>query len=135
VIDLVTDIRSRWTIPDARILGHSDVAPLRKTDPGERFPWRWLAETGHGLWAEAEPAPGPPLGEGDDGLGVIALRAALAGLGYDCAGAGRFDAALAAVVRAFQRHWRPETVDGVADGATRARLMALLRLARASGES
>lgn len=131
VIELIADVRSRWTIPDERILGHSDVAPHRKTDPGEYFPWRTLAEAGHGLWVEPPAAPGAPLAEGDEGLGVVALRSALARLGYDCPRTGSFDAALAVVVHAFQRHWRPERVDGIADGETRARLMALLRTATA----
>jgi len=127
VIGLVADIRSRWTIPDARILGHSDVAPDRKTDPGELFPWSALAAAGHGLWAEPPPAPGAPLGDGDEGLGVLTLQAALGRLGYDSPRTGRYDTALALVVTAFQRHWRPARVDGIADGETRARLMALLR--------
>lgn len=128
VIELLADIRSRWTIPDATILGHSDVAPHRKTDPGELFPWKTLADAGHGLWAEPAPAPGAALGEGDEGLGVLTLQSALARLGYDCSRTGAFDADLAGVVRAFQRHWRPASVDGVADGETRARLMALIRM-------
>jgi N-acetylmuramoyl-L-alanine amidase len=128
VMDLLADIRSRWTIPDARILGHSDVAPRRKTDPGERFPWRGLARAGHGLWVEPAPAPGAPLGVGSEGLEVLVLRGALGRLGYDCPRAGAYDADLVQIVIAFQRHWRPEQVDGVADGETRARLMALLRL-------
>jgi N-acetylmuramoyl-L-alanine amidase len=132
VIELLTDIRSRWTIPGARILGHSDVAPRRKMDPGELFPWKALAEAGHGLWAEPAAAPGAALALGDEGLGVLTLRSALARLGYDCPRTGRFDPALAAVVTAFQRHWRPSTVDGVADGETRSRLMAVLRLAETS---
>lgn len=129
VIDLVGDIRSRWTIPDGHLLGHSDVAPDRKTDPGELFPWKVLAEAGHGLWAEPSDAPGAPLDQGDEGLGVLALQSALARFGYDCARTGRYDGGLATIVRAFQRHWRPDRVDGVADGGTRARLMALLRMA------
>ena len=129
VIGLVADIRSRWTIPDARILGHSDVAPDRKIDPGELFRWNALAAAGHGLWAEPPPAPGAPLSESDEGVGVLALQSALGRLGYDSPRTGRFDAGLAVVVTAFQRHWRPGRVDGVADGETRARLMALLRLA------
>jgi N-acetylmuramoyl-L-alanine amidase len=129
VIALVADIRARWTIPDERILGHSDVAPDRKQDPGELFPWRRLAEEGHGLWAEPAPAPGAPLTLGDDGAGVFALQAGLARLGYDSPPSGAYDAATATIVRAFQRHWRPTRVDGVADGETRARLIALLRLA------
>lgn len=134
VIELVADIRSRWTIPDALILGHSDVAPVRKSDPGELFPWRELAKAGHGLWVEAPAAPGPSLSEGDEGLGVMVLRSGFLRLGYDCPRAGPFDAHLAAIVTAFQRHWRPERVDGVADGETRAMLMALLRAADPQAE-
>jgi N-acetylmuramoyl-L-alanine amidase len=129
VIGLVAEIRTRWTVPDARIVGHSDVAPRRKIDPGERFPWQALAAAGHGLWAETWPAPGPALREGDDGLGVVVLRSALSRLGYDCPTSGVFDADLTTVVSAFQRHWRQAVVDGIADGDTRARLMAILRLA------
>ena len=128
VIDLVADIRARWSIDDGRIVGHSDVAPERKDDPGELFPWKRLAEAGHGLWVEAPPAPGLPLAEGDEGAGVFALQAGLTRLGYDLPPSGRFDAATKAVVIAFQRHWRQDKVDGIADGATRAQLIALLRL-------
>jgi N-acetylmuramoyl-L-alanine amidase len=129
VIELLDEIRGRWTVPDARILAHSDVAPDRKEDPGERFPWKRLAEAGHGLWAEPAAAPGAPLKEGDDGPGVFALQAGLTRLGYDCAPSGAYDAATGAIVRAFQRHWRQGRIDGAADGETRARLIALLRLA------
>lgn len=129
VIDLIADIRTRWMVTDARIVGHSDVAPSRKIDPGELFPWRRLAEAGHGLWVEPPPAPGPALAEGEEGAGVFALQAGLTRLGYDCAPSGRFDAGTATIVSAFQRHWRPEKVDGVADGETRARLIAILRAA------
>ena len=129
VIALLTDVRSRWTIPDARIVGHADVAPDRKEDPGELFPWKRLAEAGHGLWAEPAAAPGGPLAEGEEGAGVFALQAGLTRLGYDLPPSGKYDGATAAVVRAFQRHWVQRRFDGVADGDTRARLVALLRLA------
>ena len=131
VIALVGDIRTRWTIPDARILGHSDVAPARKEDPGELFPWKQLAAAGHGLWAEPAAAPGAALRRGDEGPGVFTLQAGLTRLGYDAAPSGVYDAATATIVRAFQRHWRPSLVNGMADGETRARLIALLRLAAA----
>jgi N-acetylmuramoyl-L-alanine amidase len=134
VIALLTDIRTRWDIPDSRILGHSDVAPDRKEDPGERFPWRRLAEAGHGYWAEGEPAPGPALSVGDEGPGVFILQAGLTRLGYDCAPSETYDDRTATVVRAFQRHWRPQRLDGLADGETRARLMALIRLVRAEDD-
>jgi len=129
VIELVGDIRSRWQIPDDRIVGHSDVAPARKDDPGELFPWKRLAEAGHGLWAEPAAAPGLPLSLGKEGVEVFALQAGFTRLGYDLPPSGQFDEATQQVVTAFQRHWRQEKVDGVADGETRARLIALLRLA------
>ena len=127
--DLIADVRSRWTIPDARILGHADVAPDRKEDPGELFPWKHLSELGHGLWVEVGAAPGAALAEGEEGLGVLALQAGLTRLGYDCPPSGKFDALTATVVRAFQRHWLQTRFDGVADGETRSRLVSLLRLA------
>jgi N-acetylmuramoyl-L-alanine amidase len=129
VIALIAEIRGRWDIDDERILGHSDVAPDRKQDPGELFPWKQLAEAGHGLWAEPAAPPGGPLKEGAEGPGVFALQAGLTRLGYDCAPSGVYEPRTATIVRAFQRHWRPAKVDGVADGETRARLIALLRLA------
>ncbi len=131
VIGLLDAIRGRWEVPDGRILGHSDVAPARKDDPGELFPWRRLAEAGHGLWFEPEPervvALGAALGPDDEGAGVFVLQAGLHRLGYDLPPSGKYDDGTAAVVTAFQRHWRPERVDGIADGETRARLVGLLR--------
>jgi N-acetylmuramoyl-L-alanine amidase len=128
VLALVADIRGRWSIDDVDIVGHSDVAPERKDDPGELFPWKRLAEAGHGLWAEPPAAPGAPLHAGEESAAVFALQAGFTRLGYDSPPSGKFDAHTTAVVRAFQRHWRPGTVDGVADGETRARLIALLRM-------
>jgi N-acetylmuramoyl-L-alanine amidase len=128
VIALMDDIRGRWTIEDNMIVGHSDVAPDRKADPGELFPWKRLAQAGHGYWAEVPAAPGEPLAEGATGAGVFALQAGLTRLGYDCAPSGEYEPRTTNVVRAFQRHWRQERVDGVADGETRSRLIALLRL-------
>jgi N-acetylmuramoyl-L-alanine amidase len=83
-------------------------------------------------------ALGAPLGPGDEGAGVFVLQAGLSRLGYDLPPSGQYDEATAAVVTAFQRHWRPERVDGRADGETRARLVGLLRSASAdslTGES
>lgn len=135
VIGLIADIRSRWSIPDVRIIGHSDMAPDRKQDPGERFPWKALAAAGHGLWFEPAPeriaALGAPLGPGDEGLGVIVLRAGLHRLGYGLQPGGIYDEETRLTVEAFQRHWRPAQVDGIADGQTRATLMGVLQLATA----
>ncbi|PZN99129.1 MAG: N-acetylmuramoyl-L-alanine amidase [Alphaproteobacteria bacterium] len=135
VISLIADIRTRWTIPDNRIIAHSDLAPERKQDPGERFPWKRLAGAGHGLWFEPAQeriaALGAPLKVGDEGLGVIVLRAGLHRLGYGLPPGGDYDEATRLTVEAFQRHWRPAQVDGVADGETRATLMGVLQLATA----
>jgi N-acetylmuramoyl-L-alanine amidase len=128
VIALLDGLRSRWSIADADIVGHSDVAPARKIDPGELFPWKRLAEVGHGLWAEPDAAPGPVLSEGDEGAPVFALQAGLGRIGYDCAPNGAYDARTSLTVKTFQLHWRPACFDGIADGETRARLMALIRL-------
>lgn len=135
VIGLLDGMRERWDIPDHRILGHSDVAPGRKVDPGEKFPWKTLAEHGHGLWVEPDLPPenvmGPPLGPGDEGLGVFSLQGALGKLGYNVLPGGPFDAETAEIVRAFQRHWLPDqigsAVEGRADARLRVTLMALLR--------
>ena len=135
LIALVADIRDRWTIPDNRIIAHSDLAPDRKEDPGELFPWKRLAEAGHGLWfepaAERVAALTGLLQKGDEGIGVMVLRAGLHRLGYGLKPGPDYDAETETTVRAFQRHWRPSRVDGVADGETRARLVGLLQLASA----
>ncbi|ESQ93549.1 N-acetylmuramoyl-L-alanine amidase [Asticcacaulis sp. AC460] len=135
VIGLLDNIRTRWDIPDSRILGHSDVAPSRKEDPGERFPWQTLADHGHGLWVEPALPPegvmGPPLTVGDTGPGVFALQGALSKLGYNILPGGPYDDETATIVSAFQRHWAPDRIgsatEGKADALTRVRLMALLR--------
>jgi len=135
VVGLLDGIRERWDIPDHRILGHSDVAPARKSDPGERFPWQGLAQHGHGLWVSPDLPPqgamGPPLGPEDTGLGVFSLQSALGKLGYDILAGGPYDAETVAIVTAFQRHWLPEQIgtglQGRADAKLRVTLMALLR--------
>jgi len=109
------------------VLGHSDVAPLRKQDPGERFDWAGLAAAGLGLWVD-EPAEGdwPVLARGASGDDVALLQDHLAALGYGIAVDGRYGTETAAVIAAFQRHWLPSRIDGIADAETQGRLAALL---------
>lgn len=127
VIALCADILARHPIRADRVVAHSDIAPARKRDPGERFPWCRLHAAGIGHWVPAAAdAPGPILGPGDTGAEVRALRAALAAYGYGVAAGDLYDAELTQVVAAFQRHFRPDRVDGLADPATRATLAALL---------
>jgi N-acetylmuramoyl-L-alanine amidase len=125
---------ARHAIPPERVLAHSDVAPGRKVDPGERFPWDALARAGVGLWrSEANAAPGlRGYSEGDEGQPVRALQAMFALFGYGLQITGVFDAQTRAVVEAFQRHWRPSRVDGAADASTIATLRDLIE---ASGVS
>jgi N-acetylmuramoyl-L-alanine amidase len=127
VIALCRDILSRHDIPAERVLAHSDVAPTRKQDPGEKFPWERLHRAHVGRWVE--PAPirqGPVLQPGDRGPAVGRLQMRLGAYGYGIAVTGIYDALTEHVVAAFQRHFRPARVDGVADVSTLATLRALI---------
>ena len=113
---LCREIVARHGIVPERVLGHSDVAPDRKQDPGELFDWRGLARSGLGVWPDdiqAEP------------LSVADAQRKLRAFGYECPQTGAMDPATRIVVTAFQRHFRPENVDGLLDAETCARLSAL----------
>jgi N-acetylmuramoyl-L-alanine amidase len=127
VCDLSLGILARHAIPPRNVVGHSDVAPDRKQDPGEKFNWADLARNGVGLWPDGVPDLGTtdPVRDADN---LRDVRRALIDIGYDVAPEGRLDPALAQVLRAFQRHWRPEAVTGQADSGTLARLLAVCRL-------
>jgi N-acetylmuramoyl-L-alanine amidase len=107
---LCRDILARHPIPARNVVAHSDIAPDRKRDPGELFDWEGLARDGVGLW------PAPWRGDAPDPAAAPAL---LARIGY------RDDLPLPVLLTAFQRHWRPERVDGIADAETLARLAAV----------
>jgi N-acetylmuramoyl-L-alanine amidase len=119
VIRLCQHCVGRWAIVPERVLAHSDIAPQRKQDPGEKFPWRSLFEAGIGHWVEPAAATGGRfLQQGDRGQPVEALQAMLAYYGYNSDITGLFDDVLAANITAFQRHFRPSNVDGIADVST-----------------
>ena len=99
LVTLATGILARHAIPATRVLGHSDVAPTRKVDPGELFDWAWLAGQGIGLW----PAVDAPGGSGS-----------LVAIGHESESADN--------VAAFQRRYRQNRVDGVLDAETRRRI-------------
>lgn len=114
---LCRDLLTRHPIPAHRVVGHSDIAPARKADPGELFDWLRLASAGIGIWPQ--PATGCARGRGR-AIGVGGRAAALADLaviGY-CVAAGADTAAVAA----FQRRFRPERWDGRLDAETSQRL-------------
>ena len=113
LIPLLHDIVRRHDIPRANVVGHSDVAPARKVDPGELFPWEWLAE-----YRLCLPRPRKlELGDPFDNDGAFYL--ALERFGYDISAGKK-------TVEAFQRRWRPERIDGEIDGEIRAILFQLL---------
>lgn len=126
VTRLGADIVARHGIRADRVVGHSDVAPGRKEDPGEHFPWEVLHAAGIGhLVPEAPAAGGRFLMPGDAGAPVEAFQALLALYGYGVPVNGQYDEATEHVVVAFQRHFRRSRVDGVADAST---IMTLHRL-------
>jgi N-acetylmuramoyl-L-alanine amidase len=134
-IALARDVCARWGIPPERVLAHSDVAPARKVDPGEAFPWErlWRAGVGH----STKPAPvegGPLFRHEEEDAPVRALQAPLALYGYGVEITGIYDRQTRLNLAAFQRHFRPERVDGEADASTVATLKALIdALGRRSG--
>ena len=119
LVPLARAILERWPIPARNVVGHSDVAPERKDDPGELFDWPRLATAGIGLWPDDGPG---------EARSIPDLQDQLARIGYPVPRHGDLDHATVQVIRAFQRHFRPEQVDGVPDRATLARLDGLLAL-------
>ncbi len=128
VAELSRDIVVRHNIMPHNVLAHSDVAPGRKVDPGEKFDWRFLHQRGVGHWVEPEPVSGGVfLQQGDSGHAVLALQGMLKLYGYGIDARGDYDARTRIVVEAFQRHFRQVRVDGVADHSTVATLHKLLK--------
>jgi N-acetylmuramoyl-L-alanine amidase len=129
---LCGDVMARYCVRPERVLAHSDIAPARKRDPGERFPWARLAAAGVGLWVEPE-APSEALAaRGHAGPHVRGLQTLLALFGYDLEANGVYDARTETVVGGFQRRFRPARVDGAADAGLVRSLRSLLNLEAAA---
>ena len=129
---LSLDITARHRIRPERVLAHSDVAPSRKRDPGEKFDWARLGGAGVGLWREPAMIEGDAgFGRGDEGEDVARLQRAFASYGYQIEASGCFDEATEFVVTAFQRHFRPALVSGRADHSTIKTLNRLLEAVNA----
>ena len=115
VCELCLEIIARHAIAARDVVAHSDISPDRKQDPGELFDWEGLAANGVGLWPGGD-------GAAPRAVGVADAPGLLASIGY------RTDLPLPVLLTAFQRRWRPERIDGAADGATLARLAAVAAL-------
>ena len=132
LLDLVRAIVARHPIEPRNVVAHSDIAPTRRQDPGELFDWARLAKAGIGLWPQhaAEPvAEGQALRRGDRGSAVRRRQERLRAIGYGLAVDGDFGVDTAAVVRAFQRHFRQTRVNGIVDAGTDAMLHEVYALA------
>jgi N-acetylmuramoyl-L-alanine amidase len=134
VRDLARDIISRNHILPERVLAHSDIAPARKIDPGEKFDWPWLAKAGVGHWVPPVPATGkdPGVDLGPHNAETRLMQSLLLHYGYDVAASMTFDKTLQINVKAFQRHFRPERVDGRIDRSTLETLQNLITALPAS---
>lgn len=127
VIALCRDIIERWHIRPERVLAHSDVSHGRKIDPGEHFPWGKLAKAGIGHFVlPSAIEEGPSLMPGAEGPKIAELQEMLASYGYGLDVTGLYDAKTITAVGAFQRHFRPALVDGIADASTVATLRRLI---------
>ena len=128
VITLCRAILTRHVVRREHVLAHSDVAPSRKQDPGEKFPWKQLAQSGVGLWVDPIKPGDKLLALGDSGDQVRELQRDLIDYGYALDETGRYDSATREVVTAFQRHFRPARVDGIVDDSTLDSLRRLLHV-------
>lgn len=129
VAALTQEICARHGVPRQGVLGHSDVAISRKIDPGEKFPWGLLARRGVGHWVRPSAVRAHDMGLEDGALGpaVAEARTLLRRYGYDVAQEGPVDGPLGKVVAAFQRHFRPQRVDGRIDRSTLSTLRRLVQ--------
>jgi N-acetyl-anhydromuramyl-L-alanine amidase AmpD len=127
---LLADLMARHRLDPRHVLGHSDIAPGRKIDPGEAFDWAALHAAGFGLWLENVKIENvPPLAEGSTDKAVAPLQKALAAFGYQIKADGHFGPKTAAVIAAFQRHFRANKIDAIADGETQTLVYVYTRLA------
>lgn len=122
---LLKDISSRYKIAPQNFIGHSDIAPLRKLDPGPLFPWQRLAEAGFGVWPDARAVAREQVNYADELPSITWFQQQLAQLGYETPQTGELDVATRHVLGAFQMHFRPARFDGTPDAESAAILKVL----------
>src|SRR5690606_23910212 len=120
-------IIGRRHIVPANVVAHSDIAPDRKADPGERFPWERLAKAGLADFVAPVGTPGRTLVRpGERGVAVAGLQAMLSAYGYGVEQTGCLDERTVTVIKGFQRRFRPQRIDGMPDRSTLDTLKLLL---------
>jgi N-acetylmuramoyl-L-alanine amidase len=129
LIVLANDIVARHQIAPVNIVGHSDVAPLRKKDPGEKFDWRALARAGLGIWPHRPASLADTGPYGDERVMLSEAQTLLKKIGYGIEPTGRADEITTAVLSAFQRRYRPRRIDGKLDSGTFGLIEAVAKLA------
>lgn len=125
LIVLLKDISKRNNIESRHIIGHSDIAPLRKLDPGPMLPWKRLADAGLGIWPNAEAVARQQALFAARLPSVTWFQEELARLGYETPQTGELDIATRHVLAAFQMHFRPSRFDGMPDAESAAILQVL----------
>ncbi|AXO90605.1 N-acetylmuramoyl-L-alanine amidase [Pseudomonas parafulva] len=125
VIALVKDIVQRNGIAPRNIIGHSDIAPLRKLDPGPMFPWKRLADAGLGVWPNANAVARQQVYFEANPPSALWYQQQLARFGYAIEQTGELDVATRHVIGAFQMRFRPQLFDGTPDAQTAAMLQVL----------
>lgn len=125
VLALLRDIRTRYRLEPRYIVGHSDIAPLRKLDPGPLFPWQRLAQEGFGLWPEAGAVSRARARFETSPPSMAWYQEQLAKIGYGVSRSGTLDVTTRHVLAAFQMHYRPSRFDGEPDAETAALLQVL----------
>ena len=126
VVLLLKDILSRYDIAPENVVGHSDIAPQRKLDPGPKFPWKTLAHAGIGRWFSEQAVTRALEDYEKEGVPDIEwAQKKLKRLGYGIPQTGKLDKATHNVIAAFQMHYRPHKVDGKLDAETAAIIEAL----------
>jgi N-acetylmuramoyl-L-alanine amidase len=131
VIALSKAVMTRHDIAPRAVLGHSDIAPARKQDPGEHFPWQGLAAAGIGVWPKINGSDRRVLfGAEQRDRGVSILQSGLAHIGYSARVTGIMDTPTAEIITALQRRYRPDKIDGIVDMETMDIIKALVEMAR-----
>ncbi|HHT8827643.1 TPA: N-acetylmuramoyl-L-alanine amidase [Yersinia enterocolitica] len=124
---LTKDIVERYNIDPANVVAHSDIAPLRKSDPGPLFPWKRLAEQGIGAWPDDATVNKYINGRNMSGMAsVTIIQQALARYGYQIPQSGELDNETKQVIKAFQMHFRAQNFSGIPDVETEAIALALV---------